>query len=116
MSYFVFPNLNENLRIKFLWPYTGTFCITSPYPHELCHEKIFFLNMLNKGTDQLCCNRAAHQCLCFGLTLLPKSEISSLSSYLLWLCSMVCVGPWRFLAMQLIDISKSYLNCQATCC
>ena len=45
-----------------------------------------------------CCNRAADQRLCFCyidtvFPLLPKSEIISASSDLLWLYSPVCVGP-----------------------
>ena len=48
----------------------------------------------NKDADQLRGNCEADQRLCFRystIPLLPKSEISSLYSHLLWLCSSVCV-------------------------
>ena len=51
----------------------------------------------NKGAEQLRCNRAADQGICFGyidtvFPLLPKLEISASSDFL-WLYSPVCVGP-----------------------
>ena len=54
----------------------------------------------NKDADQLRGNREADQRLCFRYTdstipLLPKSEISSLYSHLLWLFNPVCVEPGR---------------------
>ena len=53
----------------------------------------------NKDADQLRGNREADQRLCFRhldstIPLLAKSKISSLS-HLLWLYSLVCVGPGR---------------------
>ena len=61
------------------------------------NPNILFYTCENKGADQLRCNRAADQRLCFCyidtvFPLLPKSEIS-VSSDLLWLYSPVCVGP-----------------------
>ena len=49
----------------------------------LRHNKTGFLHMQNKDADQLCGNREADQRLCFRyidstISLLPKSEISSL--------------------------------------
>ena len=52
------------------------------------------LNMRRKCTDQLRGNRAADQRLCFRY-IVPKSEISSILTSLLWLYSPVCVGPGR---------------------
>ena len=53
----------------------------------------------NKDADQLCGDREADQRLCFRFTdstipllLNPKFQASS---YLLWLYSLVCVGPGR---------------------
>ena len=51
----------------------------------------------NKGADQLRGIHEADQCLCFRYTdstnlLLPKSTFQA-SSHLLWLNSLVCVGP-----------------------
>ena len=56
-------------------------------------KAFFFACANNKGADQLHGNNAADQCLCFGyidstIPLLPKA-----SSFLLWLYSLVCVGP-----------------------
>ena len=53
----------------------------------------------NKDADQLCGNRTADQRLCFRYTdstipLLPISKIQA-SSRLVWLYSLVCVGPGR---------------------
>ena len=50
---------------------------------EPCREKTSFLRIQNKGPDQLRGNHEADQPLCFRfmdntITLLPKSEISSL--------------------------------------
>ena len=64
-------------------------------PH---HEKTCFLHMQNKGADQLLCNHAADQHLCFRylestIPLLSKSKI--FCSHLLWLYSLVCSGPGR---------------------
>ena len=58
------------------------------------------LNMRRKCADQLRGNRAADQRLCFRyidttIPLVPKSEISSILTSLLWLYSPVCVGPGR---------------------
>ena len=52
----------------------------------------------NKDTDQLCSNCTADQCLCFHhtdntiplLLVYPKFQASS---FILWLYSLVCVGP-----------------------
>ena len=33
--------------------------------HQSCHEKTCFLQIKNKGADQLCCNPAAGQRFCF---------------------------------------------------
>ena len=54
----------------------------------------------NKDADQLRGNREADQRLCFRyidstISLLSKSEISSLYSHLLWLYSLFCVRPGR---------------------
>ena len=51
----------------------------------------------NKDADQLRGNREADQRPSFRyiastIPLLPKYEIEA-SSHLLWLCSLVCVGP-----------------------
>ena len=60
-------------------------------------RKPFFCICENKYADQLRGNREADQCLCFRYTdstilLLPKTEITC---HLLWLYSLVCVGPGR---------------------
>ena len=54
----------------------------------------------NKDADQIRGSRDADERLCFRymgstIPLLPKSEISSLISHLLWLYSPVCVIPGR---------------------
>ena len=61
---------------------------------EPCHEKTNVLHMRKQGRKS-----ASRQRLCFcyidsTIRLLSKSEISS-SSHLLWLYSLVCVGPGR---------------------
>ena len=65
---------------------------------SLVMRKPAFCICENKDADQLRSSCAADQCLCFcymdsTMTLLSKSKISSLK--LLWLCSLVCVGPGR---------------------
>ena len=73
--------------------------------HELTHaskymslvmRKPAFCICENKDADQLRGNREADQCLCFRYTdsTIPLLS-SSASSYLLWLYSLVCMGPGR---------------------
>ena len=69
----------------------------------------------NKDADQLRGNREADQHLCFRyiestIPLLPKSEISSQSSHLLWLYRPVCVGPGRKPRRPLFSQRGSYVN------
>ena len=68
----------------------------------------------NKDADQFRSNHEADQRLCFRYTdstipLLPKSEISSL--YLLWLHSLVCVGPGRKPRRPVFSKGGSYITC-----
>ena len=60
-------------------------------------RKQMFCICENKNADQLCGNRETDQRLCFCnqivqslYVLNPKFQASS---HLLWLCSLVCVGP-----------------------
>ena len=62
-------------------------------------KSFFFCICENKDADQLRSNCAADQRLCFRYTdstipLLPDSKFQ-VSSYILWLCNSVCVGPGR---------------------
>ena len=66
---------------------------------SLVLRKTVFCICENKVAGQLRGNREADQPLCFRFTdstipLLPKSDISS-PSHLVWLFSLVCVGPGR---------------------
>ena len=63
------------------------------------YENLLFAYAKNKGADQLRCNHATDQRLCYRYRdsttpLIFESEISSI--YLLWVYSPVCVGPGLF--------------------
>ena len=67
----------------------------------------------NKGVDQIRGNHTFDQCLCFcyvdrAIPLHPKSEIFHASSHLLWLCSVVCVGPGQKPRRQVFSRCGSY--------
>ena len=67
---------------------------TSFEPH---HEKTGFFHMRKQDADQLRGDREADQRLCFHymdstIPLLPNSKLQA-ASHLLWLYSLVCVGP-----------------------
>ena len=63
-------------------------------------KPFFFAYAKTKGADQLRGSREADQPFCFRyidstIPLLPKYEIS-ISSHLVWLYNLVCVGPgWK---------------------
>ena len=79
-----------------------------PQPHILTFTERHYMSLVrkpdfciceNKDADQLRGNSEADQGLCFHykdstIPLLPKSEIQA-SRHLLWLYSLVCVGPGR---------------------
>ena len=71
-------------------------CIFSEgYSLSLVMRKLAFCICENKDPDQLRSNCAADQRLCFrymNRTIPPKFQVSS---HLVWLYSLVCVGPGR---------------------
>ena len=91
-----------------------------PHPSEsqvtmsLVLRKPAFCICENKDADQLRVNREADQRLCFRysdstIPLLLKSEISS-PSHLLWLYSLVCVGPGRKPRRPVFSQRGSYVS------
>ena len=97
-----YPNFKNDMNkpisvmfLNFLTPKNST----REQDMSLVMRKPAFCICKNKDADQLCSNCAAYQHLCFLYTdstipLLPKSEFQA-SSRLLWLYSLVCVGPGR---------------------
>ena len=75
------------------------------YMNRVMRKSDFYI-CKNKAADQLCGDRKADQRLCFryteskSLDLLPKSKFQD-SSHLVWLYSLVCVGPGRKLGRRL---------------
>ena len=84
-------------------------------PHSsLVMRKPAFCISKNKGSDQLHCNRAADQRLCFRfidstILILPKPEFQA-SSHLLWPYSPVCAGPGRKSQRLVLSLQDSYDN------
>ena len=85
------------LIVSLMIPVTQSFQHKETGQHNVSFtlRKTAFCICENKDTDQLHGNREADQCLCFHyidrtIPLLSKYEISS---HLVWLNNLVCVGP-----------------------
>ena len=85
--------------------------VIRPMVHmSLVVRKPVFCICENKDADQLRGNREADQRLCFRYTdsTIPLLPIFQAFSHLVWLCSLVCVGPGRKLRRPVFSQRGSY--------